>query len=77
MAPAYASMERDSPDVRSVAAPAYASTKSDAADARSVVVPTYAITARNAAAAQNARTYRALWKDVHSSATVFAVPRLC
>ncbi len=51
-----------------------ASTASNANGARSVEAPAFAYTTSIATTAPSVRTSRALWKDVHSSATVSAQP---
>ena len=59
------------------AAQASACTTSGATIARNVAAPAFASTASYAMVAPSVRTSHARLKDAHSSATVFAVPKLC
>ena len=60
-----------------VAVQAYVSTTSGAPIAGIVVAQSSVSMTRNATAAQNARTYHALWKAAHNTATASVQPKRC
>ena len=76
-AQAFASTAGGAPSARPAVAQAFASTAGYANTARPAVAYTFATTASGASVAPSARTSRAPWKDVHCSATVFAVSKSC